>query len=272
MRQESLPADSRKIASSHYELGYTQRLNGSPQAAKAHQTQALTIHQMREPGVTPRAIRIHRELFVCLLNEKDLALAEEHLQAATQMTQRLYGYYHKDVALNLKSLGNLQVDRGHYEGAILSYFESEALHRAMLGEKHLSLAGIQHNLGEAFRYSQEWDKAEEHFRQAVAINQEGKANQPNVNLGFHLLSLGATLVRQGNFQEAEQALCEANDMFLKFSANPSRETSLVLVYLAEIHLARGELASAQSMIRAAQSFLEPRDHLEIAIAQRILAL
>lgn len=270
LRGRDLPNHSRKIASVHFELGYTHNLLGEFSDASNHLSKALSIHEAGQPAITPLAIRIHQQLFTSLNRQSHIEASKPHLEQAIVMTKRLFGYRHKDVAINLKKLGTLQLKMGEVDNALSSYLESAELHRNMLGNHHPSLAGIHHNIGEALRYARRWEKAAEHYQYAISINQSMGPKKQQVSLGYHYLRRGAVLNQLKRYEEAREHLCQAKELFLNHANKPSRAVSLTQVYLAENSLADGENRQALQSLKDSLPHLQARDAKEHQLATRLL--
>ena len=221
-----------------------------------------------------------------LLNGRDLAAAEKHLTESTRIAVE------NDLALNAArstfETGNLLSQRGDYDGAVRCFEESARLghetrnqFQELIGRNNaaynLILAGkldaarthidtalqladafalhsprqwLYSTRGELALAERQWDEAEAWFKRGLA---EAEAHDNTRQAANYQANLGLAARGRGDLGAALGLLTSADDAANRLDAMPLRiQTAL---WLAELHLERGERAAAQTVLARVEPVL-----------------
>lgn len=119
-----------------------------------------------------------------------LEVAQDRYEAALAIYKELAN--DREFALTLKELGNMELERGNYEGGRAKYEESLPLHRAAHNE--LGLAETLNNIGVVCRIQGDWEVGIETLTEAIDIatrlgDQQTRA-RASLNVGMCYLGAG----------------------------------------------------------------------------------
>ena len=118
------------------------------------------------------------------------------------------------------------------------------------------------NLGLVLLGRAEAAEAEPMFRRALAIRRKQFGDR-HPSLGTSLANLGASLVEQGKYEEAERTLAEG---LAVTNADPAGQGGVIArlsLQLARVHVARNDATGAETLLRDAlrrqEALLRPDD-------------
>ncbi|MEL7353681.1 MAG: tetratricopeptide repeat-containing protein [Cyanobacteria bacterium P01_A01_bin.116] len=94
-----------------------------------------------------------------------------------EMSRKLLGEEHPDVATSLNNLANLYRSQGRYEEAEPLYIQALEQRRKLLGEEHPSVATSLNNLGALYFSKEDYVRAEPLFVESLAIRDQKLGRQ-----------------------------------------------------------------------------------------------
>lgn len=199
-----LRADDPERAESHFVLGMVALSQRRWAEAEVQQKLALDF-RLRSENARTIAWAYHNLGFVYLRESeygerKRLQEADEWLRRAADMLERLPDPYHLAVAQN--NLGAVQERFGNYHEALRFYQQASAIMQPLGGQR--TLAQIYNNVGLIYLRLSEPEKAENAFRDGVAIYLKTGDHQSRLNTQHGVV---LALLQQKRFDEAAE-LCE----------------------------------------------------------------
>jgi tetratricopeptide (TPR) repeat protein len=247
IRREVLPADHPDIAMSLNNVAFTVEAKGSLSEAEAMFREALDISRRRLGNEHPEVATKLVNVALVLQRQRKWQEAEPSLREAIAIRRKVLGPDHPALANPLDLLADSLSGQGRNEDAVATKREAFAIALRALGEKNRETARLHSNLAWALMAQGAHAEAESIFRKLI---QNGSDRQAAANgttgLAFSLYGLrdyraaeiaarealelarqkptgpssvsaldvlGATLVAQRRFKEAEPFLREAHDIF-----------------------------------------------------------
>lgn len=264
-------------------IGRTYERLGASERAQPLLEEALALGRHAYGREHAQVAQSLNDLGTLRSNNGDPAGARPLLEEALAMRRRLLGPQHKDVAVTLVELGRVYSDEGRPERAEPLFREALAIRRAVLGDGDSETATSLGDLALALRDKGELSAAEALFRESLAIDRkvfgeehpdvatalgnlalvleergahaEAEALQRQAvaicrkvlgarhpSLAVKLGNLATPLRSQGRYSEAAAALDEALQI---------ERAAPVLVGRAQVHLAQGQAALAEPLLREA---------------------
>jgi len=174
----------------------------------------------------------------------DLAIA--YTQRAIAMRTELFGEIHPRVAASMSMLSRFYQHAGRWEEAEATARKSVAIAEQIFEDGHPDLTFPMYELAAVLNEKGKTGEARDILQQVVTWERVS-LGPDNHDLGMSLKAYGETLLNLAEFDEAENILREAQDIFLRLQSSPrsldATETLLGLVYLRS-----GRLHEAASIL------------------------
>ncbi|GAB4564971.1 MAG: hypothetical protein Tsb0020_15520 [Haliangiales bacterium] len=249
---KSLPDDASASERGDYQvaLGHILRLQGRYDRAYEYFQRAFvaTSEAMKNEN-HPATLysreglaRIHRSR-----GEFDLAVAQ--LNSVLRTYIQTFGPNHSNVGRTEMTLSDVERDRGNWPRARYHAQKAREIYQTAYEENHYRRAEPHVRLGAIAFFEEEFDKAAEHYRSAIEIEQQQKQPNPG-KLGGYYANLAEARLAQGTLDDADAALAQA-DTYLT-AAGPRYERP----YAPFITRLRGQLALAHLQLPVAIGELE----------------
>ncbi|HLT45996.1 MAG TPA: serine/threonine-protein kinase, partial [Rubricoccaceae bacterium] len=289
------PADT-LLAESLNNLAVLRAQHGHAEEAEALHARALAIRLGRLGPDHPDVAVSHYNLGVLARAQNDLESAERHHREALRIRRAHFGPEAEEVAQSVRSLALVQHQRGAYADAEALYREALALHARTDGAEGREASMAMNSLGALLETMGAYAEADTLLRRTVALQRRlYEGDNPQLvrsltNYGILLVETGEAERAQGPLEEAlamarrlfegdhagvavtqssyalasyEQGrLAEAAaelEQALAMFGRLGRDgflTEFTLRWLAEVHLARGDLAAADTLYRRARAVQE----------------
>ena len=260
-----LAPDTAIVADSLQLLGRSEYLiadgNTNP---RDHFMAALRIRKKLEPGGSMEQAGILRELAVWEDKQTDFAAAQEHLQEAVALGERL-APASSLFERCLENLANVESDEGDLATA------RDLLHRALgIKEKlHGNLAPTFINLGVVALYQSDFAAARDYFEKSLALFTKTDPNTDGI--AFALEDLGETSYREGDFASALEYRRRALDI-LENRLGVSLDTADALNGMGDTLRAQGKLAEAAEYYHRALDMQVKLAPESLHVSQTLVAL
>ncbi len=184
--------------------------------------------------------------------------AEAMYSRALELSRKLHGPVHPEVAQLLNNLGVTFMNRDKLVEAETLYQEALAMRRKLLGENHLAVAETLGSLSFLLRRQGRLEEAEAAIREALAIQKERLGNE-NPEVAESIRGLGTVLWRQQKLPEAESKIREALTMQTKLLGADDPIVADMTEDLGLVLIDQGRLADAE---RALTDALAARRRLQ----------
>ncbi|MCP3141519.1 serine/threonine-protein kinase [Pyxidicoccus xibeiensis] len=192
----------------------------------------------------------------------DYVQAQARYEHALALRQKLLGPEHPQVASSLANLGDVLLARGQLDTALAHHERALALRQKALGPEHPGVAYSYSSLGEARASLGQDARAREAFERALAIHEKTQGAE-HVETAEACVPLGRTLVRLGRWEEASLYLRRARLKGEQLLATDGRLLARSLLGMGELHLARGQSATAVPLLERALTLIDVRHRPEV---------
>lgn len=175
----------------------------------------------------------HDNLALVLQDLGQLDEAEEHFREALRVLEVVYGPEHPEVAQTLGNVSGFLFDRGELDEAESMARRAIDIHRNMVGGGYYMVADSLSGLAEILLARDQVAEAARAGEEAMSIY-ENALPEDHDKIVFSRVVLGAVRTAQGRYQDAEDLLLPANEIYRKRGGRPlelkkSREY-LVMLY------------------------------------------
>jgi tetratricopeptide (TPR) repeat protein len=157
------------------------------------------------------------------------------------------------VSTSEADLALILLRRGDLDAAEPLFRDALAINLKVLGEDHPNTGASWNNLGLLLLGKGDFTAAEPMFRQALAIRRKHFGDR-HPSLTTNMVNLATALIEEERHDEAAVLLGEG--LALARSASSGQENAAIArlsIQLARVHLARGEAATAETLLRDALS-------------------
>src|SRR5882672_4038116 len=150
-------------------------------------------------------------------------------------------------ATMFNNLGTAKHYAGDFEGAATLFLKALQVWEKFAGEEQ-RIADTLYNLGQTRCELAEYSDAELSLKRSLAIN---KTLHPagGLRTASVLDWLGIVYTRQAKYNEAEQSLSEARNSLRRAPESNQSEVAHCLNSMAELHIAKGDPASAEPLLQ-----------------------
>jgi tetratricopeptide (TPR) repeat protein len=199
------PSSSDVVSDSFFAMGTIYgRLNNLDDAI-SHFRECLLVRKSNYGGTDERVARVLINMGVVFEKQEDLVSAKDCFTEAVRI-YKINGN-ERDASTGLQDLGRTLVKQGALDSAIECYCEAIQISKKVVGSNDPQVASLHYICGIALYDKGDFDKALASFRQSVRIRTKlSSASKENAE---SLCMVGQTLVKQGEFEEAIDALNEA---------------------------------------------------------------
>jgi serine/threonine-protein kinase len=189
------------VAQEFNNLGAIEDNRGNYPAAEAYYRQALAITEAWYGSDHPETAANLTAIAQEVSYQKRDAEAQVLLERALSIQKRVNGPVSATVATTLNQLGVLAYDRKQYDTARDYFTQAMNSWTQLYGDQHPSLAVAYSNLGSICLDQRDYPCAQKMYREA--IRRFEAISKSSVNAAIAHLKLGRSLLRAGNFQQAE---------------------------------------------------------------------
>src|SRR5262245_6065727 len=245
IRQKVLGEENRETAVSLSDVASVRRLSGDLDGAEVLLNECLATNRKTRGEVHPNTSSTLHDLALIAVARQDDAKAEALLRTALDIARKTLGDKHPVVATTLNSLSHVFTAERRYGEAAAALQEALAIARPALGSGHQLVAIYAINLAAVELKRNQAQAAEDLLKEALPIRARAPGIVPSRrrtisdddwSVATTKSLLGATLVAQRRYEEAEVVLLEARrdlDTQPKPSARDLTATMTGLVQLYE---------------------------------------
>jgi serine/threonine protein kinase/Tfp pilus assembly protein PilF len=255
VRQTVLGEEDRETAVSLSDLASVLRLNGDLDGAEALLRQCLELNRKTRGEVHPNTSATLHDLALIAAARRDYAGADATLRQALDITRKTLGEKHPVVATTLNSLSHVLVAQHRYDEAAAALQDALVIAGPTLGRDHQLFAIYAINLASVQLARHQPVAAEELIREALPI----RAGAPGVvpgrrrtiaeddwSLAAAKTLLGASLVAQRRYADAESVLLDARRELDVQPGSPARDTRATIAGLVQLYEAWGKPEAARA--------------------------
>jgi serine/threonine protein kinase/tetratricopeptide (TPR) repeat protein len=257
IRRKALGDEDRETAVSLSGLASVLRLNGDLSGAESLLRQSLATN--RKVGEEhPNTAAPLNDLALIAAARRDFAGAESMFRQALAMNRASLGERHPVVATTLNNLSRVLAEQGKYGEALPASTEALNIALQALGGEHQLIAIYRINLASVQLARKEAAAAEVLLRQALPVRLRGPGIVPirrrtfpedDWSIGATRSLLGATLVAQARYGEAETVLLDAYRELEATPGAPSRDAAATIARLVALYDAWGRPEKAATYRR-----------------------
>ncbi len=200
--------------------------------------------------------------------------AEDVLNKALGIRQRVFGEEHPLVAESFDSLAGWLQDQGKYGEAEVFARKALEMRLQIWGEEHLAVAESLNNLALLLNYKAEYGKAEPLYEQALEMLRRLRG-ETHPDVAEALNNLGLLHYNRGNSDVAESLYHQALEMWRQVRGEVHLDVAMSLNNLALLHHNRGEYLKAEFYYREAleiQRTIVGEVHRDVALQLNNLAV
>jgi tetratricopeptide (TPR) repeat protein len=248
------------------ELAYWQ----ADYAAAEKSYREVITYESAQPGTLQNRAALAKSLHglgEVLTSQGRYADAEQALRNALDIQRQVLGPAHADIARTLQDLALVMDDAGHLKSAIPVMREAVGMQRSLNGSQpDPGLALAIHNLGTLLYEDGDYDGAEKHYVEALAMRHRVLGDRHPLIAGT-LANLALVRQTKGDLAGAEATFREALAIQQQTLGEVHPDVATTLNNLAFVQYARGDRPAALANEREALRILRqlfPGDHPEVA--------
>ena len=178
----------------------------------------------------------------------DLEMAEDHSRKSLALLREHYGGAHPHIARVEYNLALILSERGAYAEAERLLRQALVVARQMVGPHDVRTANCQVDLAHALHAQGRLDEAETQFRQGLASLQKAPLGTSHIFLAHARLGLGALLVDDGRWQEAEPLLQASLEALRESFGDSHWRVAQARSELGACYLAAGRVIEAEPLL------------------------
>jgi serine/threonine protein kinase len=255
IRRQVLGEDHRETAVSLSDLASVLRLNGDLAGAEMLLRQCLEMNRRTRGDVHPNTSATLHDLALIAFAGRDDAAAEAMLRRALDIARKALGERHPVVATTLNSLSHVLAAQGRFDDAAAALQDALTIARPALGSDHQLVAIYAINLASVQMARHQAVAAEQLLREALPIRARAPELVPSRrrtvsdddwSVATTKALLGASLVAQRRYADAEAVLLDANRDLDRQSGSSARDVKATITGLVQLYEAwgKGEAAAA----------------------------
>jgi serine/threonine-protein kinase len=180
----------------------------------------------------------------------DYDVADSLNRQVLDMTRRLFGDRHPQVAEVLMNLGATEQERGNYKESERYFREALARTIAFHGENHVRTAGNLAYLGRSLLFQNRYAEAKVEFNRSLAIR-ERVFGPTHPNVANTLNELGSLAMKEERYDDAEAAFMRVRDIYRAAYPGRNYRTGVATANLADTYLYRKDYRKAEPLYRDA---------------------
>jgi serine/threonine-protein kinase len=199
----------------------------------------------------------------------DYAVSDSLNRRVLELSRRIHGDRHPDVADDLVNLGATQVQLGRYEDAERFFREALAITQSWYGDDHLKVATNLTMLGRSLVMQGQFDEAEPELRRALGILERVRGPM-HPRVASIRNELGSIALQTGDLDGAEAEFRRTLEIYRAVYGDEHDFVALALSNLASAHMKRGDYVRAEAEFRdvvARYGRALSADHLNTGIAR-----
>jgi eukaryotic-like serine/threonine-protein kinase len=255
IRQKVLGAEHRETAVSLSDLASVLRLSGDLAGAEALLKQSLELNIKTRGADHPNTAASLHDLALIAASRGDYLGAESGLRQALGLQRRALGDNHPVVAATLNSLARTLREQRRYDEAADALQEALTITRAAFGSDHQLVAIYTINLASIQLARNEPAAAERLLREGLRVRSRAPGIVPvrrrtvredDWSLGATRSLLGACLLAERRYPEAEDMLLDARRQLEALPASGGAEMKVAIARLIELYVAWGKPDKAAS--------------------------
>ena len=261
------------LAKTHVLLGNALDQLGRADDAAAHLEAALQALRATDA----RSETLPRAAFYLARTHEarhDLAGAEALYLEGLRSAGRHFGAHSYIAAFGQDNYGDLLRQMARFDEAQTHLRAAQAVYREVLGPRHLSVAGVQYNLGQVLAAKGERAAADEQFAQAIRLSDE-VAGAYHPNYGSYFVAVRAqALLQAGRLDESRRLYAQWLDHWPAGTAERARLIRFVGLPCVRLLTQRGEWAAARHLldeVRASVAALPPNAQRAPTARQQLVA-
>jgi eukaryotic-like serine/threonine-protein kinase len=253
IRQKVLGEEDRETAVSLSDVASVRRLSGDLDGAEVLLNECLATNRKTRGDVHPNTASTLHDLALISVARRDHAKAEALLRTALDIARKTLGDKHPVVATTLNSLSHVFSAERRFDEAAAALQEALAIARPALGSEHQLVAIYAINLAAVQLLRNQAASAEDLLREALLIRAHAPGIVPSrrrtiTDDDWSVVRtkalLGATLVAQQRYGEAEAILLEARrDLDMQPQRSP-RDVTATITGLVQLYEAWGKRETA----------------------------
>jgi tetratricopeptide (TPR) repeat protein len=140
------------------------------------------------------------------------SFAEPWYLKCLEVTQKLLGQEHPDVAISLNNLAELYRSQGRYAEAEPLYVEALQMRKKLLGQEHPDVAQSLNNLAGLYRSQGRYEESEPLYVEALQMRKK-LLGQEHPDVADSYFNLGILYGQQGQFQKAKSLYLPALQIY-----------------------------------------------------------
>ncbi len=238
VRQKVLGESHRETATSKSALALVLWQRGDIAAAEPLFREALDTSRTALGDDHPNVGAGWNNLGLVLMDKGDYAGAEPMFRQAFALRLKHFGDNDPGLAVSLNNLAASLREQGQFEEAAALLGRALAVTRTGLGDDHASIAGYTVNLARVRLASHDAPAAERLLRDALA-RQQGTLPPDDWRLAATRGLLGAALLEQSRYDEAEPLLLEASRILKDVPGRQGRDAAATRRQLDALYKATG---------------------------------
>jgi serine/threonine-protein kinase len=209
-----------RVADDLLNLGEIEHALGKEKTAEELDRRALSIKTAWYGEKHPDTAYCLMVVGKSLLYQNRLEEAYPFVQKSLAIQEEVFGKLHPRVAMALSVAGVLEQRLGHFDAAESDFLRMAAIHRATYGDRY-SLVGVAMlDLGQVYIDEKKYTQAHTYLQGALdRFLEKLPADHPYTAIARQ--KLGASLVLEHKYREAEQPLLAAYQAFSKQTPQPA---------------------------------------------------
>jgi serine/threonine-protein kinase len=176
--------------------------------------------------------------------------ADSMFRAQLEITKRIDGPRHPDVADDLINIGAVQNEQGHYEAAVRYYRQALDITRGWYGEDSPKTADNQLTLARGVIWLERYDEADTLLHRALASLVHAYGNDHYL-VGGAWNEIGNVQLQRKRFGAAESSFSETARIYRKLYGEHSGKLGIVLSNLGSVDMQAGDNRGAERYFRSA---------------------
>ncbi len=170
--------------------------------------------------------------------------AEPLYLADLEMSKKLLGDEHPNVAASLNNLANLYYSQGRYENAEPLYKESIKMRKKLLGDEHPSVANSLNNLAVLYDGQGRYEETEPLYKESLKM-QKKLLGDEHPNVATSLNNLALLYKNQGHYEDAEPLYKDALKMRKKLLGDEHPDVATSLNNLGSLYANKGDYQNSE---------------------------
>jgi tetratricopeptide (TPR) repeat protein len=169
--------------------------------------------------------------------------AQNSLQKALAIREKLLGEEHGDTASTYNNIANVCFLQGDYLKAMAWYQKALAIREKLLGEEHPLTADVYHNIANVCSRQGDYAKAMERYQKALAIRKK-KLGEEHPDIATTYNNIAVVCLHQGDYAKALESLQKALPIREKALCTEHPDTADTYYNMALVYFSQGKYTEA----------------------------